>query len=149
MKIKSITIVHKIDVNPDLSYLGRYTDTYTRGCIDREAIGSMRINEYRYFKPEDDHWRMGAYRRYEDYCKNKWFMMLIGTEAVCEIKVGNKWIEHKEQCFTGGIESDSGEEFIEETEKVQLHELRFELSELGFSSDELDEAFKHVERKEL
>jgi hypothetical protein len=150
MKILSITVIHKFDDNPDLSWLGKYTNKYTRGCIDRKAIGDMGRNEYRYFEPANEHYRMENYKKYEKYNNGQLWCIGITAMAICEMKQGNKTITYKE-CSSGlwGIESDSGEWYIKEIEQEQLEELRYELSELGFSMIELDKALSNVERREL
>jgi hypothetical protein len=150
MKILNITIIHKFDNDPDLSYLGKYQNNYERGAIDRQAIGDRGRNEYRYFMPANDHYRMEDYKRYEKYNRQQLWSIGIMAKAVCEIQIGNKEVSHAEESGgLWGIESDSGKEFIKEVEQEQLLELRYELSELGFSMIQLDEAFTKVERKNL
>lgn len=39
------------DDNPDLSHLGEYSDTPEEGAIDREKLGDMEPNTYRYWNP--------------------------------------------------------------------------------------------------
>ena len=52
---------------PDLSYLGKYSNEYERGAINRKAVGDMGRNEYQYFIPANEHYRFEDYKRYEAY----------------------------------------------------------------------------------
>ena len=148
MEILSIALKTMFDDSPDLSYLGKYSNKYERGAINREAIGDMGRNEYKYFIPANDHYRFEDYKRYEAYNNNRWCCVGITAFASCITKLGNRNIAFEElSSGLWGIESDAGD-YLDEIKQEQLMELRYNLSELGFGMIELDKAFENIEEKE-
>jgi hypothetical protein len=87
---------------------------------------------------------------YGDWC-------YIGIRAEAEIGIGDVAEYPKKfnvtcQTITSGvlwgIESDSDESHIEETEKDELANLKQQLLALGFSKRAISAAFKNVEHKD-
>ena len=148
MQILSITLKTMFDEDPDLSYLGKYSNKYERGAINREAIGDMGRNEYQYFIPANDRYRFEDYKRYEAYNNNHWYCVGIMAIAQCITELGNKNVAFKESSGgLWGIESDAGD-YLDEAKQEQLLDLRHNLSELGFGMIELHKAFENIEEKE-
>ena len=152
--IESIRIEHRPDDNPDLSWLGYYTDNPKSDemskAIDRQARGDVGSCEYRYFvpamagdetgnpeSPEQD------YRRCEDYNRGDWYM--LGVIAKAEILSPGGVIQTVRSGGLWGIESDAGD-YFDEVEAEQLAELRTELESLGFGERAIDRAFQDVQR---
>lgn len=85
------------------------------------------------------------YERMESYNNGDW--SYIGIRAECEIVIGNVC-----QTITSGglwgIESDSDESHFVSVEDEELHELRSQLYELGFSKRAIATAFKSVAHKD-
>lgn len=122
--------------DPKASWLTSSTETERKA----EWLACMRSNA------KKDYERMESLNR-GDFC-------FIGIKAeadvvlsVCKdsshlltqtIRSGGLW----------GIESDSDDSFLEETEKDELSQLRTELKSLGFSSRAISTAFKTIERKD-
>jgi|SRR5579871_665923 hypothetical protein len=118
--------------------------------------GDMGRNEYRFFNPCHENYKgeerenivkycLQDYERMESLNNGNWCYLGIRAEAevqtsniVQEITSGGLW----------GIESNSGKEFIKETEQEELSQLRKELLALGFSRHQVYRAFKRTERKE-
>jgi len=125
-------IVAKIrpDEDPDLSWLGTYTDSLPAGeagrdYIDREKEGDWTSREYRYFVPGNSYAEavsslvkmgytpIGAkrmakryvhqdYQRCEDYNRGGWSMTYVSVTASREgVELG--------RASLGGIESDAGD----------------------------------------
>lgn len=129
--------------------------------------GDMQRHEYRYFNPsfnyvdEKGHaspdntpeevrkYVRQDYERMEGLNRGHWCFMGISAEAVVLIPSGTSAVKSEVSsgcCF--GMESDSPQSDIDEMEKEQLHMLRSELKNLGFSSRAISTAFKNIERKE-
>ena len=136
-RIESIKLVREVDNDPDLSYLGEYSNDECATSIDRQERGDMGRHEYRYFtpamtgdetgnpeSPEQDYQRMESYNRGGWCCK--------GVRAVAEVIV-NGTIQHIQSGGLWGIESDSERSYFEEVAAEQLAELADILTELGFS----------------
>jgi hypothetical protein len=133
--ILSIRIEHRIDENPDLSFLGKYTNTWVEGCIERE-INNPR--EYKFFLPATEYGQQD-YQRMEDYNKNNWWM--IGIVAKAQIKSPNGIIQTICSGSLWGIESDSDKEYIKQVEQEQLDGLKKELEAIGLGERAIEKAF--------
>lgn len=103
----NVRIEWDVDEDPDLSFLGTYSNTIQTGGIDREERGDKSRNEYRFFNPgcgdpayiEDD------YRRMEAYNAQQW-CMLCATVTVTYGKL---------EAFASmsGVDSDSDDHRLE------------------------------------
>lgn len=145
MKIEKITLKHIIETQPDLSYLGIFSNTPADVCIDRQKRGDLRAGEYRYFNLgcgdaeyiEQDYERMTAYNN------QQWFSM--GIKAVAGVSYlvhgNNRRLEPLTSGGLWGIESDSGD-YIEEMDNEQLDDLRQHLEQFGITCS--DEAWSEL-----
>lgn len=149
-KILSVKIKREVDTDPDLSFLGEYSNSAGDNAIDREERGGRGHGEYRYFNcamsgedtgnpdsPEQD------YKRAEAYNAQQWCMIGIWVEA--EVILSGDTVQHIRSGGLWGIESDSGEDYFEEVQGEELSSLRDELEAIGFSKRQIDRAFKDVE----
>ena len=150
-RIKSVQVVRVADRDPDLSHLGEYSsrpgaDDVT---IDREERGDMGRGEYRYFiaamsgedtgNPESVE---QDYARCEAYNRGEWEM--VGVYAVAEVVV-NGTTQAVRSAGLWGVESDSGDAYFAEVGGEELAELSGILAELGFTPEQIAEAFAEVE----
>lgn len=149
-RILSVTVHREVDSDPDLSWLGEYSDKPKNNAIDRQERGEMQRGEFRYFNPAISGEESGNpdspeedYRRYEAYNKSQWWMIgvwcsakVVLTDVVQTIRSGGLW----------GIESDSEDDYFEEVIKEELAALRGQLKAIGFSDRAISKAFK--EKKE-
>ncbi len=154
-RILSVHVCHPIDEDPDLSYLGEYSNTPDpRFCIDRKERGRQERGTYRYFNPSKNYDGEGMdelkkyteqdYNRMEDYNRGGWCME--GVCAVAKVQLGSTLIQKLESGGLWGIESDSDRSFFQEMEEEQLDELRAELISVGFTPAEIDVAFLEAKR---
>jgi hypothetical protein len=145
-KIRSITVARLQDEDPDLSWLGRYSNTPSKPevTIDLQTRGDRGRNEYRYFIAANSAEETGNpesveqdYERSESLNRGDWWF--IGIIAKAKVQICDT-----EQTITSGglwgIESDSGSEYIETVEAEQLNELRYILLNLGCSKAAIDAA---------
>jgi hypothetical protein len=169
-KIDKIKIVHTMDDDPDLSWLGEYTEKLTDGVIVRhfgkfyqdlteEEIEEIpgRSNEYRGFipadsgeKPDSPNYKKYAlenYSRMEDINNGNVGFYGISAEAkvLTQYPGSDHWlINTLSSGGLWGIESDSDPSYFEEIEKEQLEELKDVLKEYGFSEDEINKSFENI-----
>ena len=157
--VEKVTIRRVADVDPDLSYLGEYTNDAGDWNIERQSGEYVhdlpedhdtpeRGREYRYFTPYAGGEKPGTadYRKYglQDYKRMEalncgdWYMIGITTEA--EALVPSSGTSCHIQHITGGslwgIESDSEESYMESIARGCLHELQQQLEALGVSAEE-------------
>jgi hypothetical protein len=125
--------------------------------LHQEYIASR---EYPYFapyacgekpgSPEYKKYAMQAFERMERLSRGSW--CFIGIIAKAQIGIpdgqGNYTLQTIVSGGLWGIESDSGKDFIEETEKEELSDLSENLTSLGFGKRAIAYAMKNVERKE-
>lgn len=141
--IESIRIRHMIDESPDTSYIGEYSDDPSpAGTIDRKARGDQERNTYRYFNPANPEYAEQDYDRMESLNRGGWYYLGIRAEA--EI-IMNNTIQRIASGGLWGIESDSGREYLEEVAAEELASLKDQLAELGFTDEEINEAFDDCE----
>lgn len=148
--LKSITIKHYIDDNPDTSFLGEYSNRRAKFSFDRKVLGDMGRNEYRYFNPginplegktqserkELYKYALQDYERMESLNKGNWWFIGIKAEATIII---NNVIQTISSGGLWGIESGSDRDYIKDIEKEELNNLVEQLKELGFSESEIAE----------
>lgn len=164
----SIDRAHDLDCRINLEHIEDTEDDFGKTCTCDG--GKMVRNEYRYFNPghiepfnpeaswipqdreladKKEFWgntmRENArkdYDRMESLHRCDW--NYIGIKARAEIVIGDVC-----QTITSGglwgIESDSGEPYLRETEQEQLRTLRGILHELGFSRRAIATAVKSIE----
>lgn len=140
MKIEEIKIKHIVETQPDLSYLGKYSNKPAEICIDRQERGDQHRGEYRYFNPCDDDPRYieRHYERFESYHQQQWCVLGIKADAVVSYPVepsGSKRLETLSSGGIWGIESDSGD-YISAVEDEQVDDLREHLAQFGIVVDD-------------
>jgi len=163
-QIKSIKIVHEYDDDPDLSWLGKFSNEWSQGAIDRKRFGDWDPSEMRYFVP-CNHWPHNpenwAHVPEDDLkdiiAKHRTLKKADWTYAIKDMhrqeSYGSRWITigiyakadivtrnvHQTIRSGGlwGIESDSSQCDIKSIEKMELNELRKILEELGFAQEEI------------
>jgi hypothetical protein len=80
------------------------------------------------------------------YQRGDWYMISIRVEAIISVSEdGEHWANYALYESLGGIESDSGDEYIDETKKELLDEMKSQLLEWGFTNEEIDEAMENAE----
>ena len=140
-KIEKITIKRMIDENPDLDYLGKFSDKAGEYAI-KHSEGSA--NLYQYFNAENvDNMKQAKenYNRIMEYEKGN--LCDYGIKAVAEIRTsqdeGNTWLINSiSSGGLWGLSSDGTEEdFIQEGSN-QLEDLKDVLLELGFEKKEIE-----------
>ena len=148
-QIQSITIKHYFDSDPDASYLGEYSSHRNKFSFDRRFLRDQNQGEYRYFNPavnpltaktqkERKELYLQAkrdYERMESLQRGNW--QFIGIKAEAKITV-NGIIQHISSGGLWGIESDIGDDYIEEVEKAELSDLKNQLKELGFKQGQIN-----------
>jgi hypothetical protein len=147
-RILSIKIKREIDEHPDTSWLGEYSNRRARFSFDRKILGDWDRNQFQYFNPyinpfdgktqaEKKELALHArqdYERMESLNKGNWCFLHVRAEA--EINI-NSVIETISSGGLGGIESDSGEDYLKEIEKEELTNLTEVLKELGFKESQI------------
>lgn len=135
-KIAEITVIRGIDNDPDLSYLGKYTNKWEKGAISIVK----RNDEIEFFIPANPEYGQQDLKRMEKYNNRKWCMMYV--KAKTKILTSRDviiWLTHT--VSSGGlygIESDATDKDFREIAMDQLSELHFVLEELGFNKQEID-----------
>jgi len=157
-KILSIEAYRNEDIFSDADNLGRYTEKLGAGVIVCE-LGEFfedlpegteipkRMGLGRGFLPyagglttdDPDYKTCGKqdFARMESLNNGEWGY--IGVKASARIEVSGVILEIT-SGGVWGIESDSGEDFIQEIEREQLSGLKGILQELGFSAEEINAA---------
>lgn len=152
--------------------VGELLDAITEcDCGER---GDMERNQYRYFNPSFNYVDSNGhalpentaeevrsyvkqdYERMESLNAGHWCFIGIRAEAILHIPYmtegrGGRTYFKSEPIASGGlwgIESDSGDSYLQEVEEEELADLREQLKAIGFSSRAISQAFKNVERKE-
>jgi hypothetical protein len=171
-KIGEIRIVHGTDNDPDLSYLGTYTDSLTDGIIVRkygqfyEDLSEIeeiptKSTEYRGFKPSnmresenDPNYKKYAiqdYERMEQINNGNVGFICISAEAEVLTSTDRKnWlINTLSSGGLYGIESDSDNSYIESVEKEELDQLKEVLKEYGFTEKQINKSFENISNKEV
>jgi hypothetical protein len=152
-RILSVTLHREVDDNPDLSWIGEYSNLSDGpDAIDRQARGECGRGEYRYFNPTNSAAETGNpdspeqdYQRIEDYNRGGWCMM--GIYATAEVVLTGSVVQKIRSGGPWGIESDSDEGYFDEVRDEELAALRTELTAVGFSKRQIDKAFAEAEVK--
>lgn len=138
--IESITIIHKIDDTPDFSYLETTWEPKPHGKI--KIISSMRYTQ----KEANEHPKLTKKYIQEDTERlnkiNNGQIWQIGIYAQAEISVNHgsyKRLDTLQSSGLWGIESDSSNESIKETEKDELADLKRHLQAFNVDVSNFDE----------
>lgn len=175
LKISRVWIEHKIDANPDLSYLGSYSQTlsefsFVRGKLSYfTATNHRNIDEwdhvsdadvlkayekeiqtgYQELSRESMIEALNAHYREQDYKRmeayNAGQWHMIGIIAKAEIISPAGIVQTLRSGGLWSIESDSGKEYLDKVAKEQLSELRGELESMGLGNRAIAHAFRNVE----
>ena len=141
MRIESIQIKYITEDQPDLSWLGDYSDTPAEHHIDRQKRGDMGRNELRYFNlgcGELDYLEQD-YARFEDYNNGGWCCIGIIAEAtvLCSDQNNGGRLETLSSGGLWGIESDSGD-YLNTVADDELADLREHLALFGIHCSDQD-----------
>lgn len=122
--------------NPDLSFLGKYSNTLEPDGIDRQERGDRGRNEYRYFNvgSGDSAYIDQDYERMEAYNRGEWRMTGVMVKAIVTARnEAGDWVE-KEFLSHGlwGVESDSDKGHILSVIGEELNDLQGLLETNGF-----------------
>ena len=151
-RILSVTVHRAIDTDPDLSWIGEYSDHPGEDgkTIDRQEVGDWERGTYRYFiaaMSESDTGSEGSvkqdYARMQDYNRGDWCMMGVWVEA--EVLLTGNATQKIRSGGLWGIESDSDESYFAEVTQEELASLRTELKAIGFTDKQITKAFTAVE----
>ncbi len=142
MQLKSIKTETLPDDDPDLSYLGEYSETAGPNAIDRQERGDRSRGTYRYFNPAMSPKDTGNpdsveqdYQRMESYNRGDW--QAIGIRVTAEVVIGGV-LQTITSAGLRGVESDSSDKYLDEIAAEQLDELRGILAEMGVSRKEIN-----------
>ncbi len=149
-EISSIKIKQYFDSDPDTSFLGEYSNKRAKFSFDRQFLGDMNRNEYRYFNPYPNplegktqkerkelyQWAKQNYERMESLNNQNWFF--FGLKAEAEIII-NGVIQNISSGGLWGIESDSNRSYIEDIIKEEIADLKDQLKEIGFSDEDIED----------
>jgi hypothetical protein len=161
--IRSVRIVRAEDTDPDLSYIGEWTDKPAPWVIvrrDGDYLNNLegddyelpeRGREFRFFKPyaggepegSDNYqaYGMADWRRMEAFGRDWW---TVGIYAVAEIVV-NGIRQEIQSGGLWGIESDSDAAYMRTVAHDELCDLKDVLAQLCFTQEELADAFDGAE----
>lgn len=118
--------------------------------------GHWNNREYRYFNPNYKNYAGLPEDEIRKYCRQDFDRMesldrgdwcFIGLRAEAEVQTGSDVVQHIASGGLWGVESDSGREHLEETQREELAQLKDELLGLGFSRRAIATAFKNVQEK--
>ena len=150
--INKISFIHQTETEPDLSYIedpkvqGLDKRSFIFYCLECKRSGlypdnktcfycqSKNIEKRREILKELEHYKQLNKDRLESY-GNSW--VHIGIYATAEINAAGT-IQEIRSAGLWGIESDSDQEYLKQTELEQLEELKDQLKEFGFSKADLN-----------
>ena len=149
-EIRSIKIKQYFDSDPDTSFLGEYSNKRAKFSFDRQFLGDMNRNEYRYFNPYPNpltgktqkekkelyQWAKQNYERMESLNNQNWFFFGLVVEA--EIII-NGVIQNISSGGLWGIESDSDRSYLQEIIKDEITDLKDQLKEIGFFDEDIED----------
>jgi hypothetical protein len=123
---------------------------------DCSFSGHWDNREYRYFNPNYQNYAGLPEEDIRKYCRQDYDRMeslnagnwcFIGLRAEAEVQTGSDVVQRITSGGLWGIESDSGREHLEETQREELAQLKDELIGLGFPRRAIATAFKNVQEK--
>lgn len=146
-RIVSVVFVKELDDDPDLSYLGEYSNKPAAVHIDRQERGDQGRNQLRYFNAGagDPAYIEADYKRYEAYHAGDWCMTWLQAKAEVVVQGVTQYVT---SGGLGGVESDSGPVYFGELRTEQLDELATILKGMGFGRREIQEAISKATDKE-
>lgn len=123
---------------------------------DCDGRGDRDRNEYQYFNPNHDNYAGLDHAEIVKYCLQDYKRMesgnhgdwsFIGIRAIADVQIEGDIVQEIKSGGLWGIESDSGDDYIQEVSQEELHALRNQLESIGFSKRAVSVAFKNVKRK--
>jgi len=147
IRIDKIVIRHIPDENPDLSWIGKYSDTPEKGAIDRKERRDTGRGQYRYFNPANPEYAEEDYRRMEAYNRDEWGCIGIIAEAEVSYPIPDeasktRRLEWLKSSGLWGIASDDDPGHIRFVEIEQLLDLKIHLEAFGIPCPDLEEMRK-------
>ena len=135
--LESVTIVHVMDNDPDLSWLGTFSQKPEDGAIDHEP-GNNRT--FIYFSPgngdpEHPEYAQQDYETMLAYERQNWWM--VGIKATAQVSYecehGTRRLQDFESYSLWGNEKgmSNDESHLREVEEDQLYDLRKHLVQFG------------------
>lgn len=125
-------VYKKVDDNPDLSYLGKYSDKPEKVHIDRLKQGKLERSESRYFNAGcgDPDYIKQDYRRMQAYNRGDWHMVAVCCEI--SVKTATNWAVDAvvARSSVWGVESDSKASYFLELAEEQISEAEHDLENL-------------------
>ena len=124
----TVTTKWEPDCDPDLSWIGEYSNTLEKGGIDREERGDMGRHEYRFFNPQPglEEYVEQEYERMQAYNRGEWWM------EGCVVTVSCGGVTASDSLW--GIESDREENdtrtFERDIRREAFHHWREQVAEL-------------------
>jgi hypothetical protein len=119
-KRAEVTRKSDIDIDPDLSHLGFYTDTHEEGAINAwESDPDTRVNPGRWFVPANPEYGAEDLKRHEAFNRYDW------TYAVLTVTVSCGGIT--ESACLCGVEDEYGENAWHEEVYKELRAEAFDL----------------------
>lgn len=132
--IIKVWIEHTVDTDPDLSWLGVFSDKPGEFAIKHEPNNSR---TWAYFNAENVENMEQAQQNYNQMMKyENGHANQIGITAMASIKIADT-IQTLTSFGLWGIDNDSNESYIAEINKEQLDDLCNVLHETGFTKEEI------------
>ena len=150
-----------IGTDPGTDYEVENPDYDPDTCHEFDRVSIERGREYRYFNSgsidksntdeENRKYALQDYKRMMDLERGNFAFIGIGAEAQVAIPCDNQGNSIVQTLHSGGlwgIESDSGNDYLEEVGKEQLAELKDQLHAIGFTKRAISAAFRNVQHKD-
>jgi len=148
-RIEKIRFVRDFDENPDVSWIGTFSDKPKEGAIDHHERGGVEHNTLRWFNPANPERAEQEYRHIMRLEKGDSAFYGFRAEAVVYLS-GVRQVITSSNLW--GMEHDGGKEceaYFKEEEKNQLEELKAILKDnFKFSAADIDAACANVEEAE-
>lgn len=144
-KIEEMQIRHVVDDEPDLTFLGEFSNTPGQFPIRHSDCPG----EFRYFNADNVSNEVEAKRNYKRLMQIlDGIVCMKGIRAEARIVTGSNVLIQPQDATINrisskglwGIESDADEEHVKDIEQAELDELRGILVSLGFTKRQIDAA---------
>ena len=140
-KIELIKVKAIVVEDPDLFYLGKYSNTPKEGAIEVNRKGY-----YKYFNPACREYADLDYERMKGYNNGDWCMIGIIAEAEVSYKIGNySRLEFFSSSGIWDIESDSDKDYLNELKEEELIDLKAHLEQFNVDISNFEELSKDIE----
>lgn len=132
--IQSIRFIHERDPDPDLSWIGEFSDTWKEGAIHH----SDNPRTCKWFIPATEYGQQDYELMMKIENGDEWF---IHVYAIADLLI-NQVTQQIGTSGLWGIEvsyKDSGDAYIKEIEEEELSTLKDLLKEIGFTEEEINQ----------